>query len=154
MGTFGGPQPGSGRPRGVVAAPDSVAPHAKFVDSTIRLTETAVQALAKPDMVPPPGGEVVRISGETPLEFLLRIMRNKHRIKGLTWRDRLYAARTAAEYMHAKQPQAIHVTAAVKVESVSMVVQAGPWRHAAGFPVPILGCTGNFEETPPPTPSS
>lgn len=57
------------------------------------------EANAPPVDVPPP--EKLKITGTTPLEYLLEVMQDESQDLG----DRLEAAKGAAPYVHKRQPQ-------------------------------------------------
>lgn len=65
----------------------------------------------------------INIVGETPLQFLIRVYRSE-RVK---LHLRLKAAAIAAEYIHAKQPQAIHVTQTKTCDAIVVHCERGPW---------------------------
>ena len=78
--------------------------------------------------IPPAAQQIMRPSrfalrGESPLEFMLRLMRDRNR----EWSLRLDAAEKAAPYIHAKQPQAVHVTSEVRIVAVVTRIEAGPY---------------------------
>lgn len=60
---------------------------------------------------------------KTPLEWLYDMMKNSR----VPWPARVAAAKAAAEYVHAKQPQAVHVTSEVRIGAVVVHVEAGTW---------------------------
>lgn len=58
----------------------------------------------------------------TPLELLYKVMENSK----IDWNTRVRAMGLAAEYVHAKQPQAVHITAEVRLEAVIVEVETVP----------------------------
>ena len=118
--TRGGYRANSGRPKGSVGSKE-YPKKSKFQDDLILIPPTVSAALS----VPPATHEIARlpVPGESPLQFLLRVMRDKRR----DWPDRIRCAVVAAEYVHAKQPQAIHVTQNVRIASVTAIMTPGPW---------------------------
>lgn len=60
---------------------------------------------------------------KTPLERLYEAMANPK----IPWAARIRAMGLAAEYVHAKQPQAIHITQETRLEAVVIHVAVGPW---------------------------
>ena len=74
------------------------------------------------------------IVGPTPLQVLCRAMNDE----ALPWRERLRAAADAAPYVHAKQPQAVHVSTEARIEAVTVEIEAGPWLPATPTnPAPV-----------------
>ncbi len=100
----GGWRPGSGRKpkQGVPAAID------------------AAVASGKPMEAVPVGSVTSR---KSPLERLYDVMANPR----VEWATRVRAMGLAAEYVHAKQPQAIHVTQDVRLAAVVVHTMPGPW---------------------------
>ncbi len=146
----GGFRAGAGRPKGSKCAPlPTIFPDQEIVEqiplipvpaSVVTSPPATMEALKR-------GGGPKRGPRKTPLEQLYRIGENSR----VPWSVRRAAWADAAQYVHAKQPQAVHVTSEVRIEAVVVHVETGPWNGGGGAPVLPQGPGGVEVQPVPPT---
>ena len=142
-GKRGGWRPGAGRRKTIkpaepqqaatvtVPAQPAPVPPLEPVDPPAAIMPTPAQELRdipKRNGRPPtptidPGLAQLTQRRKTPLERLYDVMGNPK----IAWQHRIRAMIAAAEYVHAKQPQAVHVSSEVRIAAVHTFIQPGPW---------------------------
>lgn len=130
----GGARPNSGpkkgyKLRGIIDLNLDAPPTRKVSVSPVPAAQIIEKQPAADPLVPAPTINAIR-RRKTPLERLYEAMANPK----IPWASRIRAMGLAAEYVHAKQPQAIHLTQETRLEAVVVHVHHGPWNAAVPSP--------------------